>query len=388
MSGSGGRTETNKTQTTDLNPLVQPFVGDILNEGRALYKNGIGSRVWSGKNVADLNPAMSHAIGLLGSDGLTGGQRNAAGAVSDIASGANGIGTGGVYGGLLGHSLGQNQDAVRGSMGVGARAAMAPTYSEGLLGDVASGSAVEPYTKQLQDIAESNPVNPYVTQMLEDTNARIANRVNSSMSGMGRYGSGSHTDVLAKTLAETDKPILAQEYDAGMNRKIAASGGVNSARVASAGARTGAAGTMDSARHSADTTALGAFGQGANIRQGDTGLALNATGGMTGVEDKNIANRMNAAGSAYGMYGGGADKAFGVGQYLQNRDQADLMANRELFEQQQAMPWTQLSRYLGTVGGLSGLLHGTGTTTARGREDKTAPWKDFLKMGGDLSSLV
>ena len=122
-------------------------------------------------------------------------------------------------------------------------------------------------------MAGATEVNPYLKSMLEANDTRIANRVNSTMSGMGRYGSGSHTDVLARSLAESDNPVLANAFESGQNRALSA------------------AQAIDTARRGADATGLSAWQQAAGIRQNDTGLGLNAAGGL----NQNVANRINSA---------------------------------------------------------------------------------------------
>ena len=54
--------------------------------------------------------------------------------------------------------------------------------------------------------------NPYLQKMLDTSNRRIADKVNSGVSGAGRYGSGAHTDIASRAMAEAADPILAQDY--------------------------------------------------------------------------------------------------------------------------------------------------------------------------------
>jgi len=56
--------------------------------------------------------------------------------------------------------------------------------------------------------------NPYLDAILATSNRRIGDTVGSSMSGAGRYGSGQHTDVAARAMAEAADPVLAQDYQA------------------------------------------------------------------------------------------------------------------------------------------------------------------------------
>ena len=71
----------------------------------------------------------------------------------------------------------------------------------------------------LQQIQQGGQTqNPYLQSILATNNRQIGDRVNSSMSGAGRYGSGQHTDVMTRALAESANPILAEDYTAGLQR--------------------------------------------------------------------------------------------------------------------------------------------------------------------------
>lgn len=70
----------------------------------------------------------------------------------------------------------------------------------------------------LQQIQNAGQQNPYLQSILDTNNRRIGDRVNASMSGAGRYGSGQHTDVMSRALAESANPILAQDYTQGLER--------------------------------------------------------------------------------------------------------------------------------------------------------------------------
>src|SRR6185369_17360974 len=74
-----------------------------------------------------------------------------------------------------------------------------------------------PELRSLYDQAQGDQ-NPYLQSILDTNNRRIGDRVNASMSGAGRYGSGAHTDVMSRALAESANPILAQDYSQGLER--------------------------------------------------------------------------------------------------------------------------------------------------------------------------
>src|SRR5262245_53250232 len=198
-----------------MDPMAAAFISDIGNRARGLIDRGVGTNLWSGPNVGPLNDTLqtgldqalttagrnqglstipfAAAIDRMQSNGVTPGVSAPLSTLGDVASGA--VGTEEVYRGLLDRTRNQNSDAVAGIAG----GAAAPTFSERVLTPMASGT----------------DVNPYLKRMLEANDARIASRVNSSMSGMGRYGSGSHADVLARALAESDNPVLANAFESG-----------------------------------------------------------------------------------------------------------------------------------------------------------------------------
>ncbi len=202
--------------------------------------------------------------------------------------------------------------------------------------------------------------------MLEANNARIANRVNSSVEGMGRYGSGGHADVLGRTLAETDNPVLAQAYSDQQNRQLAANS------------------QIDAAQRAAQATQLGALQgqtgvQGQNIANQFQGL-----GGLTGILNTGQQNASNWAGMmpqlSQGAYAPG-QALLGVGGLSDAYNQQNLAANQQLFQQQQQMPWTQLNNYMGSVSGLGGLLQGTGQTTGNTQTQQQPPWTQYAGLG-------
>ena len=90
----------------------------------------------------------------------------------------------------------------------------------GMYGSELGGSAGINAARQLglQQIQEAGGTNPYLQSILDTSNRRIGDKINSAMSGAGRYGSGQHTDVAARAMAEAADPILAQDYTAGLQR--------------------------------------------------------------------------------------------------------------------------------------------------------------------------
>lgn len=104
----------------------------------------------------------------------------------------------------------------------------------------------------------------------------------------------------------------------------------------------------------------------AGSNRADVAGAMGAAQGLTGVQGQNIANRMSAANSSLGAQQGGANTALGwgglagqnnnlaydpmmrqmgIGNYMQGRDQSELDNQRDMWNQANQMPWTQLGRY-------------------------------------------
>lgn len=73
--------------------------------------------------------------------------------------------------------------------------------AQGYYGDVLSGKFLDP----------SN--NPYLESIIGRMNRDVTDQVNSQFSQAGRYGSGAHTDVLSRNLAENQGAIYSDQYN-------------------------------------------------------------------------------------------------------------------------------------------------------------------------------
>jgi len=390
---SGTKNETR----TPYGPAI-PYINDIYSEGQRLYNSGSGSNLWGGPLQSPLNPYMLSGISRMANlaGGLTpesqgifgdgsglsrtmGGAGGAGGMSPDgsigntsspwqaaLAGMSNGgispqmqqlltqlgnpgqIGTGAQFGDIYNRAGSQNAGSIAGMTGV-ADSARGATFAERYLGDMAG----------------AKDVNPYLKDLLAANDARISNRVNTTMTGMGRPMSVGHSDSLARTLAESDNPILASAFESGQNRALSA------------------AQAMDASRRGADATALAGYGAAAGTRQGDTSQMLGATQGQTGVENANITNRitgahaavegMNAAGRnalGWGALAPGlnelqydpAKKMLSLGSMLQGRQDQLLSAERGLFEEGKNADWSRLGKYLQSLSGTSPLVGNAGNT--------------------------
>lgn len=211
----------------------------------------------------------------------------------------------GDVGGILSGAMQNPSLSTGGQFGQVAQGAAGPTNSAQNLSGMAGSNAPTSSAQNLGGMASGADAgkNPYLTQMLEANNARIANRVNSSVAGMGRYGSAGHTDVLARTLAETDNPVLSQAYESDRNRMLSASGQIDSAQRAADAVRMGASGQIDSSRRAADATQLGALQGQTGVQQGNFSNMLGAGGQLAGMRQ----NDMQLGG---GLLGQGVNAGF------------------------------------------------------------------------------
>lgn len=162
----------------------------------------------------------------------------------------------------------------------------------------------------------SSQQNPFLQAMLNTSNRTISDKVNASMSGAGRYGSGAHTDVATRAMAEAADPILAQDYARRQQQRMAAAG----------------AGTD-------------IYSQGLD-RSGQWAETL---------------PKLDAAKYAP------AERLSLIGQMYTDRNQGELNDAIKRWNAQQAQQWENLQRYTAITGG-AGALGGTtmGTMTQPG----------------------
>jgi hypothetical protein len=287
MSGGGQNTT---VQKNDPWPEAQPYLKDIMGQAQTLQQQGVGSQTWSGPTIAAQSPWSTYSKAYLGNL-----SQNGAASGADAAQGA--LSQGGVS------------------------SAMQPAIST--LNNISQSTTPTASASYLTGMASSDgSTNPWLKQMLDANAERIGNQVASQMSGMGRYGSAGHEQALAKTINETNLPILSQAYDSDMARKLQAAGQIDSANQAQTAQQMGAA----------------------NSSAGILGAGLDRIGALQGAATMPA----QLAGSV-----GASDEA---------RAQAELDAQRSLWEQAQQMPWTQLGKYENAVQGLGGVM-GNGTTT-------------------------
>jgi hypothetical protein len=241
-------------QTRDPWAPAQPYLQQAMGAAASNFNADVGYQPYPGTHQVDLNPTMQSA--------LTG--------MSNLAY-SNLGGTPGVN---AARSLGTNL-----------------IQNEGLSGRL----------KSLYEQAQGDE-NPYLQNILNTSNRQISDKIGSSMSGAGRYGSGQHTDVAARAMAEAADPILAQDYA----RRQQQMQGIAEGGLQRAGQWAQNMPMLDEARYAP------------------------------------------------------AERLMALGQYQQERSQSALNDYIKLYETAQARPWEQLARFNAIVGG-AGALGGTMT---------------------------
>jgi hypothetical protein len=253
MGSSGQQPVTQQTtQTRDPWINAQGFLTQIMGSAAGLYNSNTGGTPYPGNTTAPLqNQYTTPAMG----------------AANTLASGE------------LGGSTGVN--AARGFL-------TGLTQNQGL-------------SPELSTMASTlaGQQNPYLQGAIDQQ----MNKVNSAISGAGRYGSGSHDAAIAQAIA----PVLAQDY---MQRQGMATDIYNQG-LQRAGQASQLIPTLDEARY---------------------------------------------AGAAHLM---------DLGQQQRSYDQALLDQQMKLYTAQQMAPWEQLFRYQAAVGGAGG-LGGTQITSSPG----------------------
>lgn len=277
------------TQTRDPWSGAQPNLLDVMAQSKGLVAGtstnpftgqlSTGYEPYSGQTQVPLDPALSLALGA--GTGLAQAYLGGNPFVSASESlGGNVISSQGLTPGI---------QAAAGGLGQAA----------GQYGDIYSQA--------------SGQQNPYLQGVINQQ----MDKVNAAMSGAGRYGSGAHSAAVAQAIS----PILAQDYLARQQQRLAATQGFGGVQQSLADL----------------------YGQG--LQRAGQWSQLMPT--------------LQAAQFA------GADKLAGYGEYMTQRAQQQLADQIKLYNAQQAYPWEQLARYSAISQGAGG-LGGSQVTTAPG----------------------
>jgi len=350
MSIGGSQKPVVTTETRSPWAGAVPHLTNVLGEAQNLYSNDVGYRPYMGQTQADVDPLTQQGMDLTQS------------LATRDAGGSGGL--------QAARSLAEQMQA-RGGLSSDQQSYVLPTMAgnlnnfAGMFANRDSGTrlGMEAVGQKFGDIYNeaSGNENPYLQSILAAQGSRIADKVNSSMSGQGRYGSGAHTDVLTRGLAEAANPILAQDYSdrqarrmgalagqEGVGRDIASEYGNREARGLSS--LQGMEGTL---RDYSDVT---------------SGGLARAMQGSTLIPELDAAQYTNA------------DRLMGLGEFNMNRQQADIDRLVDVYNASEARPWEELARYSGIAGGMGAL----GGTTVGTRPSNAAPTGAKV-LGGALA---
>lgn len=258
-------------QTSKPPAWAQPLFEQGAKDARDLYQSGKGGNVFQGKRVADLGAATQRGLQGL-SQALDGFSDNAA----------------------------QEQ------MG-------RPTAAQSNLADMAAGA----YLRQ---------GNPYYQERLNNAVNDMASKVNSQMSGAGRYGSGANSNILAKNTSAMLLSGLENDYNNAMQNMLSANKQIDSSNQ----------------------------------------NALQATGDY-------LRSRSNAA-----------EAQMRGGITADNNEQDKLDAARQIWEEEDNKGWRRLGLLQDAAQGFSGDY---GTKTGNGQSRISAGRNPWEKIGG-LSGLT
>jgi hypothetical protein len=250
--GGGSPTQSNVTSSTPWGPSQQNLIDNMAhtkNWLEAPQTNAIygGTRVipFSNQSLSGMNNAQNFAQTV----GQTM-QNNATGIIQN--GGFNWL-----------------QNSAIGNMDKFANGWMNPNSAQANLSGMASGALL-------------GQGNPYLQSALTNANERAATGVNSAMSASGRYGSGAHTDTLAKTLAENSTNAMFGQYNQDVANMMGANSQIDNVNQSNLGRQLGAAGNLFNA---------GQMGLGNMSNAYDTALKPTQTLGQIGGAYEDLAAR-------------------------------------------------------------------------------------------------
>lgn len=166
-----------------------------------------------------------------------------------------------------------------------------------LMGKFGAGAAGAEQARGYYQDTLSRPMgqNPHLDAILQRMRGDTGDFVNNNFSMFGRYGSGKHTGVLAKEIANADAGLRYQDYNAQMAQKDAA------------------AGALTQANQGEGAQALGSLGVGAEIPFAGTNSLANALGALfSGGTQKSVSYAPNPIWGALGSGLGAAGAYFGM----------------------------------------------------------------------------
>lgn len=350
-----GSTSTQKTSSEPWK-AAQPALLQMLNSGMSLYNSGVGFNPYPGSTVAGLsdqttqalqgmtdlaqngNPlgqsAYNNAQGVIDTGGLSADQRAALGSTYGVATGANGLTTGGQYAGLMSQA--------------GQPGAVASNLSGYARGDYINGGS------------------PQFNAALDYQSGKLADDVNRAYSNMGRYGSAAHAGTVGEQVGQFRNQALSDEIAREQGLQMQAAGMLSGEQQQGWGnqlaALSGLTGTQQ--QNIANMLGAGAGYTGA-VNQGQQ-LAGNYSNMGSALYNQLYSpyQMLGQAGSAYDAY---------------NQSLLSDTVNR--YNQEQQAPWNRL-------GALAQYALGAGSQGGTSTSSTSTPTNPMQIIGGLASTAL
>lgn len=355
----GSSTQTQKT-SSQTNPWAGsiPALNSLVGGAQNLYDTGQGFNPYGSSTVAPFSSQTTQALGqiqniagqpdtlgaaanqnaqnVIQSGGLNPAQWNALSGTYGVATGQNGINTGGQYQGLF------NQAGQPGAIGQN-------------LGGYASGQYV-------------NGGSPEFNAALDRQSAGLANDISRQYSNMGRYGSTSHTNDIGSQVGNFRNDAMSQELQREQAQQLQA------------------AGMLSGEQNQGFNNQFAALGGATGVQGQNIGNMLNAGQGFNGAvnQGQQLAGQYTGmVPTLYDQQFAGANKLGQVGTAYDTLSQAQLSDLVAQQQQAQNAPWNRLNAF-GNVAMNVGQL---GNTT-KGTTSATTPFNPLAAVGGLASNIL
>lgn len=389
----GGSSQKNTTTSEPWKP-TQDLLKTGLEDALKLYKNGVGSQVYTGSTVIPYSlqtmSGMNGLEALASRMGRGGGGGNLTAQMEDIIRGGGFTGSQQqAMGGLeYGAQNAQNRfERMLGNGGFNETQQMALGSAKKDFGanqqifqDLLNGGGLTPDQKMAMDNyrktanSEFDPNgNPGFQKVLASALDAAGDSVNLSAAAAGRYGSGSHQGVLGKTTGDLANNMMTAEYRDYQNRRDTANNSLFAGGQAGVGNMTNAYGTMQGASN--NLMNMGQVGIDNIDRQ--FGNLLNANGALFNAGQAGIGNMRDAYGIAQMPY----ETKMKVGSMYE--DLATRTKNDELriFNDTKNAPWEQIQKLLAAAGMTGNYSSSTQTASGPGGNP-------FLQGVGGIASIL
>ncbi|TAA51057.1 hypothetical protein [Shinella sp. JR1-6] len=373
---SGGSSQTQTTSNEPWKPtqdLLKTGLADALN----LYKNGVGSDIYTGSTVIPYSLQTMKGMGglealangntgrgltrqmgnIIGNGGFNSYQKDALGGLTMAANNAENrymrmLGNGG-----FNESQRQALGSVRKNFDANQGIFQNLLNSGGMTDD--QRLAMDNYRTTATSKFDPN-ADPNFQRVLSGALDAAGDSVNLSAAAAGRYGSGAHQGVMGKTTGNLAANMLSDEYKYQMGRKDAANNALFQGGQQGVNNMTGAYGTMQGAAN--NLLNMGQVGIDNIDRQ--YGNLLNSQGELFNAGQQGLSNMQNAYNIAQMPY----QTLMQVGGM--NEDLATRIKNDELriFDAKNNSPWDQIGRLL-NVGNLGGQFSTSKTTASGGGQN-------------------